>query len=61
MRRIIWIVLCIMYLRIAAINVRGLLDHGKFEKLKECCKRANVLMIQETNWRDEVMSEFKNN
>lgn len=48
-----------MFLSIATINVRGLLDQGKFERLKEVCKRANVLMIQETNWRDDVMTEFK--
>ncbi len=59
MRGIKLTALCIMLLSIAAINVRGLLNQGKFDRLKECCRRANVLMIQETNWRDEVMNDFK--
>lgn len=58
MRKEGWTLFC-MFLSIATINVRGLLDQGKFERLKEVCKRANVLMIQETNWRDDVMTEFK--
>lgn len=48
-----------MFLKIATINVRGLLDQGKFEKLKVLCKRSNVLVVQETNWREEVMESFK--
>ncbi len=48
-----------MLLSIAAINVGRLLIQGKFDRLKECCRRANVLMIQEMNWRDEVMNDFK--
>ncbi len=59
MFRIIWTLLCIMFLKIATINVRGLLDQGKFEKLKVLCKRSNVLVVQETNWRGEVMESFK--
>ncbi len=59
MRGIKLTALCIMLLSIAVINVRGLLNQGKFDRLKECCRRANVLMIQETNWRDEVMNDFK--
>lgn len=48
-----------MFLKIATLNVRGLLEQGKFEKLKLLCSRSNVLVVQETNWRDEVMESFK--
>lgn len=50
---------CLMLLNIATINVRGLLDNEKFERMKECCKRSNVLMIQETNWGEDVINDFK--
>lgn len=50
-----------MFLKIATLNVRGLLEKGKFEKLKLLCSRSNVLVVQETNWRDEVMESLKKN
>lgn len=40
-----------MLLKIAVLNVRGLVKINKFEKLKETCKRANVILLQKTNWR----------
>lgn len=40
-----------MVLNIISWNARGLLNVEKFEKMKELCKEANVILLQETNWK----------
>ncbi len=44
--------ICFMLLRIVTFNARGLLDIRKFEKVKEMCKGEDVILLQETNWRE---------
>lgn len=48
-----------MFLSIVSINVRGLLNVGKFDKVKEWCKKQNLIFIQETNWNEVIMDDFK--
>ena len=48
-----------MLLRIVTFNARGLSNVGKFEKVKEMCKREDVILLQETNWREEYMTEIR--
>ncbi len=52
-------VLFLMTLCIVSINVRGLTSVDKFDKLKELCKKADVILLQETFWKDEMMDSFK--
>ncbi len=51
--------ICFMLLRIVTFNARGLLDIRKFEKVKEMCKGEDVILIQETNWREGYMTEIR--
>ncbi len=44
-------VLFLMTLCIVSINVRGLTSVDKFDKLKELCKTADVILLQETFWK----------
>lgn len=44
-------ILIISLLSIVSLNVRGLLNMEKFEKVKELCKKTNVILLQETNWK----------
>ncbi len=39
--------------------MRGLTSVDKFDKLKELCKKADVILLQETFWKDEMMDSFK--
>jgi exonuclease III len=48
-----------MILRMVTFNARGLMDMRKFEKVKEMCKREDVIMLQETNWKDLHISEIR--
>lgn len=48
-----------MLLSMVSINVRGLLNVGKFEKVKEQCKKQNLIFLQETNWNEGIMDDFK--
>lgn len=48
-----------MVLSCVTFNARGLLDMGKFEKVKEKCKREDIIALQETNWRENVMIDYK--
>ncbi len=52
-------VLFLMTLCIVSINVRGLTSVDKFDKLKELCKKADVILLQETFWKDEMMDSLK--
>ncbi len=51
--------ICVMLLRIVTFNARGLLDIRKFEKVKEMCKGEDVILLQETNWREGYMTEIR--
>lgn len=44
-------ILIISILSIVSLNVRSLLNMEKFEKVKELCKKTNVILLQETNWK----------
>lgn len=52
-------VLMLMALCIVSINVRGLMRMDKFGKMKALCKKADVILLQETCWKDEMMEGFK--
>lgn len=52
---------CVMILKMVTFNARGLMDMRKFEKVKEMCKREDVIMLQETNWKDLHISEIRKN
>ncbi len=52
-------ILIISLLSIVSLNVRGLLNMEKFEKVKELCKKTNVILLQETNWKNEMMESVK--
>ncbi|MCI4374217.1 hypothetical protein PGIGA_G00003750, partial [Pangasianodon gigas] len=47
-----YVFICFRLLRIVTFNARGLLDIGNFEKVKEMCKGDDVILLQETNWRE---------
>ncbi len=49
----------LMVLRIVTFNARGLLNGFKFEKVKELCKNEDMILLQETNWKGNVMEDFK--
>ena len=49
----------LMVLSVVTFNARGLSNVGKFEKVKEMCKGEDVILLQETNWREEYMTEIR--
>lgn len=53
------VLLYFMVLSVVVFNARGLLNEMKFEKLKELCKNEDIILLQETNWRRDVMDVFK--
>lgn len=59
MKWTLWTLMHLMLLKIAVLNVRGVVKNEKFERLKETCKKANVILLQETNWREEIMEGLK--
>lgn len=48
-----------MVLKIVTFNARGLMNGFKFEQLKELRKNEDVILLQETNWKENVMEDFK--
>ncbi len=48
-----------MAIRLACLNARGLMSKEKFNMVKEICKNEEVILLQETNWKNEVMVDFK--
>lgn len=51
----------LMVLSCVTFNARGLMDMGKFERVKEKCRGEDVIVLQETNWKESVMMEYKRN
>ena len=49
----------LMVLSCVTFNARGLMDMGKFEKVKEKCQGEDVIVLQETNWKESVMEDYK--
>ncbi len=49
----------LMAIRLACFNARGLMSKEKFNMLKEIFKNEEVILLQETNWKNEVMDDFK--
>ncbi len=49
----------LMVLSCVTFNARGLMDMRKFEKVKEKCKREDIIALQETNWRENRMNDYK--
>ncbi len=48
-----------MFLNIVSWNARGLLNMDKFEKMFFLCKEADVIVLQETNWKNESVKRFQ--
>lgn len=48
-----------MAIQLACLNARGLMSKEKFNMVKEICKNEEVILLQETNWKNEVMDDFK--
>lgn len=48
-----------MLLKIVTFNARGLMNSVKFEKVKELCRDEDVILLQETNWKENAMEDFK--
>lgn len=53
------IVFCVMVLRMVTFNARGLVDIRKFENVKEMRKNEDVIVLQETNWKEVHISEIR--
>lgn len=51
--------LIMMYLNMVSWNARGLLNMEKFEKMEVLCKEADVIVLQETNWKNESVKRFQ--
>ncbi len=51
----------LMALSCVTFNARGLMDMGKFERVKEKCKGEDVIALQETNWKESVMRTITRN
>lgn len=56
---ILWLLVYFMVLKIVTFNARGLMNGFKFEKMKELCKNEDVILLQETNWKENGMEDFK--
>lgn len=48
-----------MVLRIVTFNARGLLNVNKFDKVKEMCQQEDIILLQETNWREGCINEMR--
>lgn len=48
-----------MVLNFVSFNARGLMSVKKFEMVKELCKKQDVIILQETNWKDEMIEDVK--
>lgn len=48
-----------MTIRFVCLNARGLMSKDKFNVVKELCKNEEIILLQETNWKNEVMEDFK--
>lgn len=48
-----------MVLNLVSLNARGLMGVKKFEMVKELCKKQDVIILQETNWKDEMIDDMK--
>lgn len=40
-------------------NARGLLNMEKFEKMEVLCKNVDMIILQETNWKNENVKRFQ--
>lgn len=49
----------LIVLKIVTFNARGLMNGVEFEKVKELCRDEDVILLQETNWKESVMEDFK--
>ncbi len=56
---ILWLLFYFMVLKLVTFNARGLMNGLKFEKVKELCRNEDVILLQETNWKENVMEDFK--
>lgn len=55
----VFIYLFFIVLSLVAFNARGLSDFNKFEKVKEMFKNEDVIVLQETNWRETHICELR--
>lgn len=58
-RFLILFLFLLMVLKCVSFNARGMMEKGKFEKIREKCKNKDMIVLQETNWKDYVMEDFK--
>uniref|UniRef100_A0A8C2FGH2 exodeoxyribonuclease III n=1 Tax=Cyprinus carpio TaxID=7962 RepID=A0A8C2FGH2_CYPCA len=56
---ILWLLFYFMVLKIVTFNARGLMNVYKFEKVKELCRNEDVILLQETNWKENVMEDIR--
>jgi len=50
-----------MVLRLVTFNARGLLNIKKIDKVKQMCKQEDIILLQETNWREGCIKEMRGN
>lgn len=55
----IFYVFIFMVVSFVTFNARGLLDFNKFEKVKEMFKNVDMIILQETNWKDVHVNELR--
>ncbi|MGL5245458.1 MAG: endonuclease/exonuclease/phosphatase family protein, partial [Sarcina sp.] len=48
-----------MVLNVVCWNARGLMNMNKLKMTLELCKTEDIIVLQETNWKDDVMSSYK--
>lgn len=59
MNSYIYVFICFMVMKIVTFNARGLSDVNKFDKVKEMCKQEDIILLQETNWREGFINEMR--
>lgn len=48
-----------MVLSLVSLNARGLMGKRKFEMVNELCKEQDVIILQETNWKEEMIVDVE--
>lgn len=49
----------LMVLRCVTFNARGLLDFKKFERVTDHFKNQDIILLQETNWKDDILMDYR--
>lgn len=48
-----------MVLNLVCWNARGLMNMNKLQMTLELCKKEDIIVFQETNWKNDVIDNFK--